>query len=157
MAIFDDDPRRDRPQPPSALRVATGRADGFVAPPLRYQASPRRRFASRRFADSTRRARHKRYRRLKTLCITLAVSRQQQRWYYFDMIDWSSCTAVEQDPKRVSGAWVFRGTRVPVAALFENLEDGASASEFIQWFPGVTRAQVRAVLDHAARSALEPA
>ena len=69
MAIFDDDPRRDRPQPPSALRVATGRADGFVAPPLRYQASPRRRFASRRFADSTRRARHKRYRRLKTLCI----------------------------------------------------------------------------------------
>ena len=66
MAIFDDDPRRDRPQPPSALRVATGRADGFVAPPLRYQASPRR-----RFAPSTPRARHKRYRRLKTLCIVL--------------------------------------------------------------------------------------
>ena len=73
------------------------------------------------------------------------------------MIDWSSCPAVEQDPQRVSGAWVFRGTRVPVAALFENLEDGASASEFIEWFPGVTLEQVRAVLEHAARSALAPA
>lgn len=70
------------------------------------------------------------------------------------MIDWSSCPAVERDAKRASGAWVFRGTRVPVAALFENLEDGASASEFVEWFPGVTREQVRAVLDHAARSAL---
>ena len=40
------------------------------------------------------------------------------------MIDWSSCRAVEQAPDLVSGAWVFAGTRVPVAALFENLEDG---------------------------------
>ena len=46
------------------------------------------------------------------------------------MIDWSTCPAVEQDPARVSGAWVFRGTRVPVAAFFENLEDGASLSQF---------------------------
>jgi uncharacterized protein (DUF433 family) len=69
------------------------------------------------------------------------------------MIDWSSCHAVEKDPERVSGAWVFRGTRVPVAALFENHEDGASMSEFVDWFPGVTPEQVRAVLDHAARSA----
>lgn len=68
------------------------------------------------------------------------------------MIDWSTCPAVEKDPERRSGAWVFRGTRVPVAALFENLEDGASASEFIQWFSGVTEEQVRAVLGHAARS-----
>lgn len=68
------------------------------------------------------------------------------------MIDWSSCTAVESDPSRVSGAWVFRGTRVPVAALFENLEDGASVYDFVQWFPGVTVEQVRAVLEHAARS-----
>ena len=68
------------------------------------------------------------------------------------MIDWSSCSAVEQDPARVSGAWVFRGTRVPVAALFENLEDGASIQEFVQWFPGVTLEQVRTVLEHAARS-----
>ncbi|GAB3767360.1 hypothetical protein GCM10028796_28820 [Ramlibacter monticola] len=69
------------------------------------------------------------------------------------MIDWSSCSAVENDPSRVSGAWVFRGTRVPVAALFENLEDGASIEDFVQWFPGVSLEQVRAVLEHAARSA----
>jgi uncharacterized protein (DUF433 family) len=68
------------------------------------------------------------------------------------MFDWSSCSAVESDPGRVSGAWVFRGTRVPVAALFENLEDGASIQDFVQWFPGVTLEQVRAVLEHAARS-----
>jgi len=73
------------------------------------------------------------------------------------MIDWSSCPAAEQDLDRVSGAWVFRGTRVPVAALFENLEDGASAAQFVEWFPGVTLDQVRAVLDHAAQSALAPA
>ena len=70
------------------------------------------------------------------------------------MIDWSSCPAVEHHPERVSGAWVFRGTRVPVAALFENLEDGALVSEFVAWFPGVTIEQARAVLEHAARSAL---
>lgn len=68
------------------------------------------------------------------------------------MIDWSTCSAVESDPSRVSGAWVFRGTRVPVAALFENLEDGASVHDFVQWFPGVTVEQARAVLEHAARS-----
>ena len=67
------------------------------------------------------------------------------------MIDWSACPAVEQDPNRVSGAWVFRGTRVPVAALFQNLEDGASIQEFVQWFPGVSLEQARAVLEHAAR------
>jgi len=68
------------------------------------------------------------------------------------MIDWSTCTAAEKDPSRVSGAWVFRGTRVPVTALFENLEDGAQVADFIQWFPGVSLEQVRAVLEHAARS-----
>jgi len=68
------------------------------------------------------------------------------------MIDWSSCPAVERDAERVSGAWVFRGTRVPVSALFQNLEDGAHVSDFIVWFPGVTLDQVRAVLEHAARS-----
>ena len=73
------------------------------------------------------------------------------------MIDWSSCPAVERDPERVSGAWVFCGTRVPIAALFENLEDGASAAQFVEWFPGVTLEQVSVVLDHAARSALAPA
>jgi uncharacterized protein (DUF433 family) len=70
------------------------------------------------------------------------------------MIDWSTCPAVERDPARVSGAWVFRGTRVPVAALFENLEDDASVHEFVQWFPGVTVEQARQVLEHAARSSM---
>ena len=70
------------------------------------------------------------------------------------MIDWSSCAAVERDPARVSGAWVFRGTRVPVAALFENLEDDASVHQFVEWFPGVTLEQARVVLEHAARSSL---
>jgi len=52
---------------------------------------------------------------------------------------------------------VFRGTRVPVAALFENLEDGAQIAQFVDWFPGVTLEQVRAVLEHAARSSLATA
>ena len=73
------------------------------------------------------------------------------------MINWSSCPAVEQDPDRVSGAWLFLGTRVPVAALFENLEDDASVHEFVEWFPGVTVAQARVVLEHAARSAIATA
>ena len=73
------------------------------------------------------------------------------------MIDWSTCPAVEHDADGVSGAWLFRGTRVPISALFENLEDGVSASEFVALFPGVTLDQVRAVLEHAARSALAPA
>ena len=54
------------------------------------------------------------------------------------MIDWSTCDAIEQDPNKVSGAWLFRGTRIPIAALFENLEDGADVDDFTQWFPGVT-------------------
>ena len=70
------------------------------------------------------------------------------------MIDWSTCAAVERDADRVSGAWVFRGTRVPVAALFENLEDGVSVAEFVDIFPGVTIDQARAVLEHAAKSSL---
>ena len=72
------------------------------------------------------------------------------------MLDWSSCSAVERDPQRVSGGWVFRGTRVPVAALFENLEDGVEITEFVALFPGVTLEQVRMVLDHAAKSLASP-
>ena len=68
------------------------------------------------------------------------------------MIDWSSCPAVERDPERVSGAWLFRGTRVPVTALFQNLEDGVQLAEFVQLFPGVTLEQARAVLEHASQS-----
>ena len=49
----------------------------------------------------------------------------------------------------MSGAWVFRGTRVPVSALFENLEDDALLHDFIEWFPGVSTEQARAVLELA--------
>ena len=65
------------------------------------------------------------------------------------MLDWSQCPAVERVPGKVSGAWVFKGTRVPVKALFENVADGASLDEFLEWFPGVTRDQAWAVLRHA--------
>lgn len=67
-------------------------------------------------------------------------------------LSWAGCTAVERDPQRVSGAWVFRGTRVPIAALFENLEDGITMTEFLELFPGVQLEQARQVLEHAARS-----
>lgn len=68
------------------------------------------------------------------------------------MLDWSTCSAVERDSEKVSGAWVFKGTRIPVTALFENLEDGASVNDFIEWFPGVKKEQVDAVLEFAAQS-----
>ncbi len=68
------------------------------------------------------------------------------------MLDWTTCPAVERIPDRVSGTWVFRGTRVPVRALFENLEEGASVNEFLDWFSGVTREQVLAVLAHTEQS-----
>jgi uncharacterized protein (DUF433 family) len=68
------------------------------------------------------------------------------------MIDWSQCSVVERDDGRGSGAWLFKGTRVPVKALFENIEAGATVDEFLSWFPGVERRQVQAVLDHAQRS-----
>ena len=68
------------------------------------------------------------------------------------MLTWEDCSGVERSADRMSGAWVFSGTRVPVKALFENLEDGATVDEFLAWFPGVTRPQVEAVLEHAGRS-----
>ena len=68
------------------------------------------------------------------------------------MIDWNSCPSVEQHPDLLSGAWVFRGTRVPLTALFENLEDGVSVNDFVELFPGVELDQVRNVLEHAAKS-----
>lgn len=70
-------------------------------------------------------------------------------------IDWSQCSAVECVPGRVSGAWVFRGTRMPVATVFENLEDGMTIDEIVEQF-GVTREQVKSVLDFAARSLEAP-
>jgi uncharacterized protein (DUF433 family) len=68
------------------------------------------------------------------------------------MFAWSQCPAVERVPGKVSGAWLFKGTRVPVKALFENLEDGGRVGDFLEWFPGVTREQVELVLRHAEQS-----
>lgn len=67
-------------------------------------------------------------------------------------LDWSQCPAVESVPDRVHGAWVFRDTRMPVALVFENLEAGMTIDELIETYDGLTREQVNAVLDFAARS-----
>jgi uncharacterized protein (DUF433 family) len=67
------------------------------------------------------------------------------------LLDWSQCSAVESIPGKVSGAWVFKNTRTPVAVVFENLEDGMTIDEVIEQFP-VTRDQIKAVLEFAARS-----
>ena len=67
-------------------------------------------------------------------------------------INWQNCGVVEASPGKVGGAPLFKGTRVPVRALLENLEDGATVDDFLEWFPGVTRIQVEAVLEHAAAS-----
>ena len=67
-------------------------------------------------------------------------------------MDWSTCKALERDPARLSGAWVFKGSRVPVRTLFENLEAGASVDDFVVWFQGVSKDQVLQVLQHAERS-----
>jgi uncharacterized protein (DUF433 family) len=72
-------------------------------------------------------------------------------------LDWSACPAVERDPRRVSGAWVFRGTRMPVAPVFENFKDGMTIDQIVSLFDGLTREQVQAVLAFAARSLQVPA
>ena len=61
---------------------------------------------------------------------------------------WESLDVIERQPDKVSGAWVFRGTRVPVSALFENLRDGATIDEFLDWFPPVQKQQVETVLNY---------
>ena len=66
-------------------------------------------------------------------------------------MNWETCSAVERNPGKLSGAWAFRGTSVPVYALFENLAGGATIDEFVEWFPGVQRRQVQAVLEHEAK------
>ena len=73
------------------------------------------------------------------------------------MADWEHCRAVERDPDRLGGVWVFKGTRVPVSALFENLKDGASVEQFLEWFPGVDGWKVQAVLDHEVKSLADAA
>jgi uncharacterized protein (DUF433 family) len=73
------------------------------------------------------------------------------------VLDWSQCPAVESVPGKLSGAWVFRGTRMPVSAVFENLEDGVTIDELVELYDGLTREQVQAGLDFAARSLEAPA
>lgn len=70
-------------------------------------------------------------------------------------LDWSQCAAVERVPGKVSGAWVLRGTRMPVATIFENLEAGANLDDILEWYDGLEREQVKAVIDFAVRS-LDP-
>jgi uncharacterized protein (DUF433 family) len=67
-------------------------------------------------------------------------------------LDWSRCQVLESTPGKVSGAWVFRGTRVPVSAILRNLKD-LSVDELVNEFPSVTRDQILAVLDFIAGSA----
>ena len=68
------------------------------------------------------------------------------------LLDWSQCPAVERIPGKVSGAWVLRNTRMPVATIFENLEAGANVDDILTWYDGLTREQVKAVIEFAARS-----
>lgn len=67
-------------------------------------------------------------------------------------LDWSQCPAVESVPGRLGGAWVFRDTRMPVSAVFENLEAGATVDEIVEWFD-IEKERVIEVLEFAARSA----
>ena len=66
-------------------------------------------------------------------------------------LDWSQCPAVESIAGKVSGAWVFKDTRMPVSLVFENLEAGATIEEIMEWFH-LSREQIVAVLEFAARS-----
>ncbi len=67
-------------------------------------------------------------------------------------LDWSQCPAVESVPGKMSGAWVLKGTRMPVASIFENLAAGGSLDDIVEWFDGLDREQVKTVIEFAARS-----
>jgi uncharacterized protein (DUF433 family) len=71
-------------------------------------------------------------------------------------LDWSRCSAVESVPGKLSGAWVLKGTRMPVSAIFENIEAGANIDDIMEWFDGLDREQVKAVIEFAARSLDKP-
>lgn len=72
-------------------------------------------------------------------------------------MDWSRCSAVDRSPGRLGGAWCFRGTRVPVATLFEHLDRGSTVDEFLEWFPAVGRELVHEVLAFTRSSLEQPA
>jgi len=71
-------------------------------------------------------------------------------------LEWAQCAAVERVPGKMSGAWVLRGTRMPVATIFENLEEGANIDDLLERYDGLDREQVKAVIDFAARSLEAP-
>jgi uncharacterized protein (DUF433 family) len=66
-------------------------------------------------------------------------------------LDWSQCPAIESVPGRLSGAWVFKDTRMPVSAVFENLEAGATIDEVAEWFD-IPKEEIIKILEFAARS-----
>ena len=68
------------------------------------------------------------------------------------MTDWSKCSAVESDPEKMRGAWVFVGTRVSITSLFNHLKVGVTVHEFVEWFPGVEPSQVEEVLQYEIES-----
>ena len=84
--------------------------------------------------------------------VVLILVPPNKNGYAPTMLDWNQCPTVERVPGKVSGVWLFKGTRVPVKSLFENLEDGAGVDDFLRWFPGVKREQVLAVLEFAEQS-----
>jgi len=67
-------------------------------------------------------------------------------------LDWSQCPVVESIPGKVSGAWVLKGTRMPVSVIFDNLAAGANSDDLMEWFAGLDREQVEAVIAFAART-----
>src|SRR5205823_5393623 len=77
---------------------------------------------------------------------TLSLSVKLVERHQMAVLDWSLCPAVESVPGKLSGAWVLKGTRMPVSVIFENLEAGASLDDIMEWFDGLDREQVKAVL-----------
>jgi uncharacterized protein (DUF433 family) len=71
-------------------------------------------------------------------------------------LDWSQCESVESVPGKLGGAWVFRGTRIPVSVVFENMDDGLTISEIVALYEGLSLENVHAVLDFACRSLETP-
>jgi len=72
-------------------------------------------------------------------------------------MDWSCCAAVDRNPAKLSGAWCFRGTRVPAASFFEHIDRGSTIDEFLEWFPAVSREQAHQILVFAKSSLEQPA
>jgi uncharacterized protein (DUF433 family) len=72
-------------------------------------------------------------------------------------MDWTLCSAVDRNSAKLGGAWCFAGTRLPVASLFEHLDQGSTIDEFVEWFPSVSRDQVHQVLAFAKSSLEQPA